>query len=113
MTDKLKGKSGVKKRTNSRGIRSIWFNYEAQPEKHYSELPMLFTRWRDEETDLISYYSSFEEHYLARYGEINEQYAVCTEDLNDIQEHMTMKISLIILHQLHNKMKEIKIYILI
>ena len=33
-TDKLKTKSGIKKRINSRIIRSVWFNCEAQPEKH-------------------------------------------------------------------------------
>ena len=91
MTDKSKTTSGVKKRINSRVIRSVWFNREAQPEKHYRELLMLFTPWRNEETDLISHYSSFQEHYLARHDEIDEQmkqYAVCSEDLNDIQEHL-------------------------
>jgi hypothetical protein len=91
-TDNVKGKSHcVKKRTNSRVIRSVWFNHEAQPEKHYRELLMLFTPWRNEESDLISHYSSFERHYLARHDEINEQmkqYAVCSEDLNNIQEHL-------------------------
>ena len=64
-----------------RVIRSVWFNREVQPEKHYGELLMLFTPWRNEETDLISHYSSFQEHYLARHDEINEQmnqYAVCS-----------------------------------
>ena len=90
-TDKLKTKSGIKKRTNSRIIRSVWFNRKAQPEKHYRELLMLFTPWRNEETDLISRYSSFQEHYLARYDEIGEQmkqYAVCSEDLDEIQQHL-------------------------
>ena len=84
-TDNVKTKSNIKKRTNSRIIRSVWFNQEAQPEKHYRELIMLFTPWRNEETDLISHYSSFKEHYLARTDEISEQmsqYAVCSEDLN-------------------------------
>ena len=91
LTDKSMTTSGVKKRTNSRVIRSVWFNREAQPEKHYRELLMLFIPWRNEETDLISHYSSFQEHYLARQDEISEQmkqYAVCSEDLNDIQEHL-------------------------
>ena len=57
MTDKSQAKGGIKKRTNSRVIRSVWFNREAQPEKHYCELLMLFTPWRNEETDLISHYS--------------------------------------------------------
>jgi septation ring formation regulator EzrA len=36
-------------------------------------------------------YSSFEEHYEARRDEISEQmqqYAVCSEDLNEIQHHL-------------------------
>ena len=41
------------KRTKARIIRSVWFNKETEPEKHYRELLMLFTSWRNEETDLI------------------------------------------------------------
>ena len=32
----------IKKRSQARIIRSVWFNKEAQPEKHYRELIMLF-----------------------------------------------------------------------
>jgi hypothetical protein len=81
----------IKKRTQARIIRSVWFDKEAQPEKHYRELIMLFTPWRNEQTDLMRNYSSFEEHYIARYDEIGEhmrQYAVCIEDLNEIQHHL-------------------------
>ena len=49
---------------------------------------MLFIPWRNEQTDLMGNYSSFQEHYIARYDEIGEQmrqYAVCSEDLNEIQ----------------------------
>ena len=52
---------------------------------------MLFTAWRNEETDLISQCSSFQVHYLARYDEISEQmkqYAVCSEDLDEIQHNL-------------------------
>ena len=42
----------LKKRTQARIFRSVWFNKEAQPEKH-CELIMLFTSWRNEETDLL------------------------------------------------------------
>ena len=48
---------------------------------------MLFTSRRDEQSDLLRNYTSFEEHYLARRDEISEQmqqYAVCSEDLNEI-----------------------------
>ena len=47
------GSKELKKRTQARIIRSVWFNKEAQPEKHYPELLMLFTSWRNEETDLL------------------------------------------------------------
>ena len=85
------GSKELKKRTQARIIRSVWFNKEAQPEKHYRELIMLFTSWRNEETDLLKNYSTFEEHYLARRVEISEQmqqYAICSEDLNEVGNHL-------------------------
>lgn len=33
----------LKKKTKARIIRSVWFNKEAEPEKHFRELLMLFT----------------------------------------------------------------------
>ena len=36
------GSKQLKKMTQARVIRSAWFNKEAQPEKHYRELLMLF-----------------------------------------------------------------------
>ena len=33
-------------------IRSVWFNVKSHSEKHYRELIMLFTSWRNEETAL-------------------------------------------------------------
>ena len=66
------------------------FNKDAQPEKHYRELIMLFTPWRNEQTDLMGSFSFYQEHYIARYNEISEQmrqYAVCSEDVNEIQNH--------------------------
>ena len=81
----------LKKRTQARIIRSVWFNKAAQPEKHYRELLMLFTSWRNEETDLLKNYSSFKQHYLARHDEISEQmqqYAICSEDLSEVGNHL-------------------------
>ena len=62
-----------KGRTQARKIRSVWFNNEAQPEKHYRELLMLFTFWQNEETDLLKNYLMFEKHYLVRRDEKNKQ----------------------------------------
>ena len=83
--------SKPKKRAKARIIRSVWFNKEAYPEKHYRELIMLFTSWRNEDTDLIGKYSSYKEHYLALQESIKEQkglYAVCYEELNGVQEQL-------------------------
>ena len=79
----------IKKRSQARIIRSVWFNREAQPERHFRELLMLFTPWRNEVTDLLKNYSSYEEHYMTRRDEISEQmqqYAICSEVGNHLQE---------------------------
>ena len=43
--------SKPKQRLKPRIIRSVWFNVKSHPEKPYCELIMLFTSWRNEETD--------------------------------------------------------------
>ena len=46
-------------------IRSVkWFNKEAETEKHYRELLMLSTSWRNEETDLLGSFSSYQDRYV-------------------------------------------------
>ena len=86
------GKRGKpKQRLKPRIIRSVWFNVKYQPEKHYRELIMLFTSWRNEETDLICSSSSYQEHYLLLKEKIEKQmlqYAVCSEDLHKIEQHL-------------------------
>ena len=84
-------KSRVKKRLKARVIGSPWFNKESHPEKHYRELIMLFTPWRNEEKNLIGNYSSFQERYSELSDRISEQmrkYAVCTENWNEIQQRL-------------------------
>ena len=65
------------KRSHVRVIRSVWFNKQSQPEKHYRKLIMLFTAWRNEGNDLIGKYSSYKEQYLAIENEIFEQTREC------------------------------------
>ena len=80
------------RRTKARIIRSVWFNKEAEPEKHYRELLMLFTSWRNEETDLIGMFSSYQERFMFLSNAIKEQmkqYAVCDEDFNQMQQEMS------------------------
>ena len=72
-------------------IRSVWFNVDTHPEKHYRELIMLFTSWRNEETDLIGNSSSYQEQYFLLKEEIDKQmrqYAICSEDLNEIEQNL-------------------------
>ena len=52
---------------------------------------MLFTSWRNEEADLIGSCSSYQEHYLLLKEQIDKQmlqYAICSEDLNEIELHL-------------------------
>ena len=48
-----------RKISSARIIRSVWFNKEKDPEKHYCELIMLFISCRNEKTDLIPNCSSY------------------------------------------------------
>ena len=65
--------SKMKKRKKARIIRSVWFNKEAESEKHYRELLMLFTPWRNEGTDLLGTFSSYQERYMALSKLIDKQ----------------------------------------
>lgn len=81
-----------KRRLKARIIRSVGFNKVADPEKYYRELIMLFTSWRNENTDLIGSCTSYQEHCLLLKAKIDEQmklYAVCTDDLNEIEEQLS------------------------
>ena len=80
-----------KKRSKARIIRSVCFNKQVDSEKHYRQLIMLFTAWRNEETDLIGNCSSYQENFFQVKELIDDQmkqYAICTDDLNEIQEQI-------------------------
>ena len=54
---------------------------------------MLFTSWRNEETDLLQMFSSYQERYKQLSRVIDkqmQQYAVCNEDFNEIQQEMSV-----------------------
>jgi hypothetical protein len=80
-----------KKRSKARIIRSVCYNKEVDSEKHYRELVMLFTSWRNETTDLLKNCSSYQERYQQVKNGIDEQmkqYAICSDDLNEIQQQI-------------------------
>ena len=65
----------------------MWFNKEFAPEKHYRELIMLFTLWRNEQTDLLHTFSSYQERYRVLYKMTEKQmklYAMCNGDFNEL-----------------------------
>ena len=62
LNETVTSKNLIKKRFQARIIRSVWFNKNIDPEKHYRELIMLFTPWRNEEKDLIKNFSSYKDH---------------------------------------------------
>lgn len=89
--EKNSGAPKNKKRSKARIIRTVSFNKESHPEKHYRELIMLFTSWRNEETDLIGNCSSYQEYFFLMKDKIDDQmkqYAICSEDLNQMEEHL-------------------------
>ena len=80
-----------KKRSKSRVIRCVWFNKEKDPEKHYRELIMLFTPWRNEEKDLLGSCSSYQARFFLVKDIISkqmEQYVICSDALDKVQEQM-------------------------
>ena len=89
--DENESESKNKKRSKARIIRSICYNEEVDSEKHYRELEMLLTSWRNETTDLLKKCSSYQECYLQIKNAIDEQmkqYAICSDDLNEIQQQI-------------------------
>ena len=72
-------------------LRTCRFDKENEEEKHYSELLMLYTSWRDETVDLIGTATS----YKCRYFEIKDivdevrcQYEPCRDELDEAVENM-------------------------
>lgn len=54
----------IGKRSKPHVLSRVNFDRETDSEKHYQELLMLFTPWRDEEKDLVNVSRSFEERYI-------------------------------------------------
>ena len=80
-----------RKRSVPRIMRTCRFNKEKEEEKHYRELLMLYTSWRDETVDLIGTAAS----YKSRYFEIKDiidgvrcQYETCGDELDEAVENM-------------------------
>lgn len=64
-TTKYKKRGGMKlvKRKRAKIIRSVRFNKEKDPENYYREQLMLYTPWRNEQTDLIKDCETYQHRY--------------------------------------------------
>ena len=77
----------INKRSKPRIIRSVWFSKENHPEKHYRELLMLFTTWRNEDTDLLEDCETYMERCQMLREQINNQlsqYAASSPKLDQV-----------------------------
>ncbi|XP_078345269.1 uncharacterized protein LOC144630776 [Oculina patagonica] len=82
-----KNQKETQKRSKARVIRCVWFNKESHPEKHYRELLMLFTAWRNENTDLLGDCESYQKRCQILKEQINDQmaqYAPYSEQLDQV-----------------------------
>ena len=77
----------IERRSKARIIRSVWFCKESDPEKHYRELLMLFSAWRNESTDLLEGCETYMERCQMLREQINyqiRQYAAYSEQLEEV-----------------------------
>ena len=75
-----------KRRKKARIIRCPWFDKNQDEEKHYRELLMLFTPWRNEDKDINQDSTSFKEQYEENKITITallQEYAPCKSALEE------------------------------
>ena len=63
---KLRNGMTIRRRKNPKIIRYVRFNKKADPENYYREKLLLFTPWRNEETDLLDLSGSYEKQYMQK-----------------------------------------------
>jgi hypothetical protein len=59
----MKGGMMLVKRQKPRIIRSVRFNKNKDPENYYREQIMLYTAWRNENTDLLKHFQTYQDRY--------------------------------------------------
>ena len=60
---KIKGGMKLVKRTKPKIIRSVQFHKSKDPENHYREQLMLYSPWRNENTDLLRNCETYQERF--------------------------------------------------
>lgn len=100
---KLRGGMKLVKRKRAKIIRSVRFNKEKDPENYYREQLMLYTPWRNEQTDLIKDCETYQHRYQQVESIINsnrEQYECHSDilekaikDLNDNDNTLDISVA--------------------
>ena len=72
--DKYEMKGGITlvKRQKPRIIRSVRFNKNKDPENYYREQIMLYTAWRNETTDLLKDFQTYQDRFQVAKDEIEQ-----------------------------------------
>ncbi|XP_069109201.1 uncharacterized protein [Argopecten irradians] len=62
----LKNGIKIRRRKNKRVIRYVGYSKKTNSEQYYRERILLFLPWRNESTDIVNGYATFEQHYRSR-----------------------------------------------
>ncbi|XP_033759145.1 uncharacterized protein LOC117341405 [Pecten maximus] len=62
----LKNGIKIRRRKNKRVIRYVGYSKKTNSEQYYRERILLFLPWRNESTDIINGYTTFEQHYRSK-----------------------------------------------
>ena len=79
----LKNGIKIRRRQNNKILRYVRFSKKTDEENHFREMLLLFLPWRNEDTDLISTYKTYKDHYTAVRGWID---CKCREYENHVEE---------------------------
>ncbi|XP_069109855.1 axoneme-associated protein mst101(1)-like [Argopecten irradians] len=67
----LKNGIKIRRRKNKRVIRYVGYSKKTNSEQYFRERILLFLPWRNESTDIINGYTTFEQHYKSKANIIN------------------------------------------
>ena len=79
----------IRRRQNNKILRYVRFSKKSDEENHFREKLLLFLPWRKEDTDLISTYNTYKDHYTAVKGRVDskcKEYEYHVEELELARE---------------------------
>ena len=79
----LKNGIKIRCRQNNKILRYVRFSKKSDEENHFCEKLLLFLPWRKEDTDLISTYNTYKDHYTVVKGRVDSK---CKEYEHHVEE---------------------------